>query len=126
MYASIRDVLYMHAHVGKTGQASRIARCCELNRESHLCDDLEPSRQNDAQKLWWTVCVLDQRHLATIGTSPEYLVEEQNDILLSPDTYPSSASSFTLRFNLSVANLLTRVMAGNGTQSLYEQSNIIK
>lgn len=115
----------MNADVKQTGQASRIARSYMLDRELHLYNDLAPIRQNYAQELWWTVNVLDQRQSATIGASPDCLVQDQNSSLPCLDESAGSASRFALRFNLSVANLLTRVMTGNSIQSCFEQSNTI-
>ena len=110
----------MHANLPQTGQASRIARSCKLDNEWHL---YEPDGQNHVQKLWWTVCALDQRQSAVVGAVPDYLSQEQINRNLSEDNNPGNAFSLPLRVNLCLANLLTRVMTGKCTHLLSEQSN---
>ncbi|RDW83477.1 hypothetical protein BP5796_04968 [Coleophoma crateriformis] len=113
-----------------SGQASRIARSCGLDKRRDLSKDLEPTGQDYKQNLWWTICVLDQKRSATIGATVDYQVQV-NDSLLSSHRHPGSISSFALQFNLLVANQLTRIMtafskhANVGTMSAASINEII-
>ncbi|RDW71016.1 hypothetical protein BP6252_07579 [Coleophoma cylindrospora] len=93
-----------------SGQASRLARSCGLDKKRGLSKDLESTGQDYKQNLWWTICVLDQKRSATIGANVDYQVQEPNDSLLSSHRHFGSISSLALRFNLLVANQLTRIM----------------
>ena len=110
---------------GETGQASRLARSSGLGGEGHLYSNLEPAGQSHAQKLWWTVCMLDQRHSATIGANPDFLVQEQNHSPLSSPRNLESASDYRLWFSLSVTNLLSKAMTGKNLPSPIERPNFI-
>jgi hypothetical protein len=66
-----------------------------------------------AQKLWLTVCTLDQRLSATIGVSPDTGSAEQPFV----SSYFNDASNIEIRLNLAIANILTRVVKGTSTYS---------
>ncbi|KAE9382229.1 hypothetical protein N431DRAFT_476868 [Stipitochalara longipes BDJ] len=103
--ADMHEVAYLY-----TGQASRLARSCEIDQEGRLDDNFKPLGKNDVQKLWWTVCALDQRHSAVSGVSPDYVAQEEQDKEHSAEKDLCTSSSFTQWFNFSVANQLAKIM----------------
>ncbi|QKX61855.1 uncharacterized protein TRUGW13939_09011 [Talaromyces rugulosus] len=85
------------------GQASRIARAWKLDCGD---GDIMTIGIKHTQKLWLTVCTLDQRLSATIGVSPDTGSTEQPFV----SSYFNDASNIEIPLNLEIANILTRVV----------------
>src|ERR1700712_1948417 len=94
-----------------------MARCCGLDRQSCLANDLSATSNDRAQKLWWSVCVLDQRLAATVNATPDSLIHQRYNNSISLVENPEHARGFRLRANLSICNILTKVMTGNDPRS---------
>lgn len=92
-------------NVAQIGQASRIARAWKFD-----CDDgdTESCATKHAQKLWLSVCTLDQRLSASAGVSPDTGCEEQPIL----NSQFNNASNVEIRLNLAISNILTRVVKG--------------
>jgi hypothetical protein len=107
-----RAIFLTNAYTDQTGQASRIARSCGLDRGELLSNKLESDQGNhSSQRLWWTVCVLDQRHSAIIGANPDHQGNYHDSELLSTENVDSAINP-VLRLNLLIAYELTKVMTG--------------
>lgn len=104
------------AYDNQIGQASRLARSFRLDQTLSGPRDTSNSvafSHLRLQKLWWNICVLDQRLAATIDATPDVCFDKQLNQVGLDKTHESS-SDFGLRATLSIATVLMRVTAGIG------------
>lgn len=95
-------------------RSSGLTRRARASVESNVLDSV------NAQKLWWTICVLDQKLALTIDADFDSPVAEHDEIAVSfgEDYNPNDTGKSPLRAHLCIANFMTTVARGTHISNL--------
>lgn len=101
--ANMHAVAYLYI-----SQAVAVARCCNLDGQKEVSEEIESGKVETARRLWYTGCILDQRYSAAICVVPNYPTQD-GDRLFSDGRQDLASDTISL-LNLAITCHLTRLI----------------
>ncbi|KIW16841.1 hypothetical protein PV08_04031 [Exophiala spinifera] len=106
-----------HAAYLYIGQAASLARSIGLSKDARTGVGSSALGPATVRKIWWTICLLEQKQALTIGAESEFLYSEHTKTTSLVGDVDDDADGSVLHRHVCIAELMTRVTSVLNTDS---------